>query len=190
MNKYTEFERNFLALTGKRVISVHYQSVDYELSRMKPFFSDFHSVDISIIFQTAETEFFEFYWDNTFFSYGIGVRLLNKMPIPQELWTIREVSSNSEWQPLLGHEINNISLVWQKITGYRVLRLFGRQITLPFGQTTKYPQTVALSLGQASLAITVGEPAATPGEFHGFSDHLLVFFDLTKAKKIGFMDSM
>jgi hypothetical protein len=190
VNKYTEFEKNFLSLAGKRVISVHYQSVDYELARMKPFLPDFHSIDISVIFQTGQTEFLEFYWDNTFFSYGMGVRILNEMPIPQELWAIREVSNNPEWRPLIGREINNISLIWQKITGHRVLRLFGLQITLPIGTTTKYPQTVALSLGQTPLAITVGEPASTPGEFHGFTDHLLVFFDLAKAKKIGFMDSI
>ena len=67
MSKFTDFEKEFTKTVGQRILSVFYQVVNYESDPDTSFFlEDFHSADISVILQTSDSDFFEFYWGNTF----------------------------------------------------------------------------------------------------------------------------
>ena len=79
---HKDFESKCQQLIGWRLQKVQYAEIDYYQDNPRPCYktaySDIDTVDFSVSLFASDDNEFEIFWDNEFYSYGIGVKINEK----------------------------------------------------------------------------------------------------------------
>ncbi|MBE8712822.1 hypothetical protein [Sphingobacterium hungaricum] len=111
------FEKFSRQLIGLTILKVEYSEIVYEPTDPKPYyptqFTNLDSVDFSIFLYTDNDKLVEFYWDDKFFQFGIGIKINEETGFSGNIkW---DVSSNDLWKQFLGTTITDIYINWETV---------------------------------------------------------------------------
>ena len=115
--EHKDFENFSLRLVGQKIINVEYAELDYNESTIPYYptkYKNLDSIDFSIFFHTDKNDLIEIYWDDTFFQYGIGIKINEKSDFSNtKKWN---VTQNELWKKFIGSEIVDVKITWEKVT--------------------------------------------------------------------------
>jgi hypothetical protein len=114
--EHKDFENFSLKLVGQKIICVEYAEFDYEESPTPYYptkYKNLDSIDFSIFFHTDKNDLIEIHWDDTFFQYGIGIKVNEKSDFSNvKKW---EVTKNELWDKFIGSEIIDVKITWEAV---------------------------------------------------------------------------
>ena len=167
--KQIEFERHIESIIGLTLVEVEYLEIDYEPDNSKPYYrtdyDNLDSIDFSIILYT-DKEKLEFFWDEQFFQYGVGLRIgFEKEISTGKKWL---VSNREIWKDLVDKQISAVKVEWDKVSTYDQSDELKEEFT--------YPQTISLRFSNDKrVYISAAELMDNSGnKVIGFTDNLLV----------------
>lgn len=115
--EHKDFENLSLKLVGQKIIKVEYAELDYEESSIPYYptkFKNLDSIDFSIFLHTDKNDLIEICWDDTFFQYGIGIKINEKSDFLNfKKWDVTEIEL---WKTFIGSKIENVNINWEKVT--------------------------------------------------------------------------
>ncbi|WP_299411418.1 hypothetical protein [Acaryochloris sp. IP29b_bin.148] len=133
-----------------------------------------HFLDYGLEFKTRDDGFRTFFWDGTFYQYGIGI-------FPHEakceVTTSRQwdVSATSDWRPFIGSMITSVDVFWSWAS---------ESVTDDEAFRTYYPQDLRLSFScHRHIYLSASQYMDLSDRLWAMSDDILVVFDETVAQK-------
>jgi len=170
---HINFEKKFIELVGLTLDSVEYAEIIYDSENPMPFYNTefdlIHSIDFSISLYTSSGERVEIYWDDTFFQYGIGMRINEKSNLTQfQKWN---VTDTNVWQDHIGEKITDVKLYWETI--------------ISDDEEIVYPQSLKISFtNDKKMFISAAQFLDNSDKVFGISDNLVVTNNEFLAKHI------
>jgi hypothetical protein len=176
-DKHISYERDcrqmFVGQTIRAVIYgelKYYADEDGKNINPKPYYKtkypEIDSLDHSIYFKTENKTIYVF-WDNTFVSYGVLSKQVDLTETTNDYEQKWDVSSDSNWQNLIGQQIIDFSILWAET------------------MTLKYPQTFEIKIENGkSIFITASELKDNEDEYCSQMDNLLVTTNYELLKKL------
>lgn len=157
---YNSIESEFI---GQKIKKVYYEEINYEID--KPNFSeltasDIHSVDMNVILEMENGKLIQILWDNEFYCYGVGFTIIEKINETQKEFKTWDVTENSNWKKLIGREISEIRVLWDKSEN----------------TIKKLPQTWELSFEGNKIWIATLEIRENQSDNIYWANHLSIFF--------------
>jgi hypothetical protein len=113
-----EFETRCKKVIGLSITKVEYSELNYKPANPQPYyntrFSNLDSIDFAIHFKTTTGESIEIYWDDKFFSFGIGIKINENFNVSDfAKW---DVSKDRIWRKFIGTKIIDIKIYWEIVT--------------------------------------------------------------------------
>lgn len=155
-------------LIGRKIKNVYYEALDYQNDTEYWNISDFcHSIDMSVILELDDAKLIQMKWDDTFYSYGIGIELLDKLNYREGIKT-QKVTENSSWSELLNRTLVEIIVYWDECQS-------SPTNFLPQSWELKFENDAAFWIS----VLEINEDAAPSY----WADHLTVFFSDQEQEK-------
>ena len=108
------FEYYCRQLVGLEIQRVEYSEIKYGAGPYYPTkFPDLHSVDYSIFLYTSPSEKIEIYWDDTFFQFGVGVKI--NEPSQFSNYIVWDVSNVNVWKDAIRAKISSVKIHWETV---------------------------------------------------------------------------
>jgi len=174
-----EFEIHCKKVIGLSITKVEYSEVNYKPTNPQPFyitkFPNLDSIDFAILFKTATDEIIEIYWDDKFFSFGIGIKINENSDFSNfAKW---EVSKDSIWKKFIGTKIIDIKIHWETVTTKKIESNKTEVISYP--QYTK----ITFSNKKSIFVSAAGFLNKDDLEVYGMLDNLTVTDDENLARQ-------
>ena len=122
-NSIEDFNNITLNLIEEKIVNIEYYglriiSENEDFSDYKTKFKNVHSFEIALVLQMENGNIFEFIWDNSFFTYGIGILKKNIYEdYTNEAVTKWIMTDDPFWKIYLNKEIINLSILWETNLG-------------------------------------------------------------------------
>jgi hypothetical protein len=178
--EHLDFEKFCRQLIGLTIIKVEYSEIDYNQANHKPNYStkftNLDSVDFSIFFHTTDEKVVEIFWDDTFFQFGIGIKV--NEPSDFSSYIKWDVSSNNLWKKFIGTCISEIYITWETVkttekkSGKTENFVYPKDIKITFNIEKSIFISAASFLDQSDNVV------------HGMSDTLTVTDNEELARKV------
>jgi len=176
--QHIDFENNCKKFIGIKISKVEYAEIAYHLhdnSEPKKWFAtkfdNIHTVDFCVFLHTQTNDVIEIYWDDTFFQFGIGVKL--NLPSNFSGYQKWDVTNDALWADYINSEIKDISIGWNIIT-----ENLKRDIIYPQHVTIEFSNNKKMFLSAAELK------SEKDNIVQGFSDNLLICNGENTARKV------
>ena len=178
-----EFNSSFNCLFGQKIIKIEYIGLNYEEYENKYFtkYENIHTMDFSIILYTDKNNKYEITWDNSFYSYGLGI-LINDFKNENKSSIKWDMTNDIFWEKYLNKNILGIYFLWETVTEWNNDKKIIKN-------TYTYPQTCRLGFdginGKDDIFISVAEFLdENDNTVMGMMDNIIVTNDINKAIKI------
>lgn len=174
-----QYDSAIQEVVGLELATVTYYEIKYEVSG--PYYLHHpgigHFLDFGVEFRMACGQYRSFFWDGTFYQYGIG-------PYPQKAtleltgtnskW---DVSERKEWKELIGCRIESAEVFWSWASHSDAPRK---------SQRIYYPQDIKLSFaGGKCIYISASQYLEETDTLFGMSDDILIVFEESVARNYG-----
>lgn len=130
---HKDFESKCRQIIGWTVQKVQYAEIDYyqEIPQRcyKTVYPEIDTVDFSVILSTSDDNEIEFFWDDEFYAYGVGVKINEKSVFSgNSKW---DVSQEPIWRECIGQKIVDVIIYWDETWVQSVSTGFKRDYTYP-----------------------------------------------------------
>jgi hypothetical protein len=115
-DNHKDFESKCQQLIGWTVQKVQYAEIDYYQDNPQPcyktLYPEIDTVDFSVILSTSSDNEAEFFWDDEFYSYGVGVKINEKSVFNNNRkW---DVSEDTLCRECIGQKIVEVMIYWDE----------------------------------------------------------------------------
>jgi hypothetical protein len=130
---HRDFESKCRLIIGWTVQKVQYAEIDYHQDNpqrcYKTNYREINSVDFSVIISTSGDNEVEFFWDDEFYAYGVGVKINEKSVFSgNRKW---DVSQEPIWRECIGQKIVDAIIYWDETWVKSASTGFKRDYTYP-----------------------------------------------------------
>ena len=113
---HNNFESKCRQIIGCTVKKVQYAEIDYYPDNPEPCYkskySEIDTVDFSVSLFTSDNGKIEAFWDDEFYSYGVGIKINEKSVFnDNRKW---DVSIDPMWQKCIGQQIIDLNIYWDE----------------------------------------------------------------------------